>query len=142
MSNRYAIIVNGVVVNTIAWDGEAEFDVKQAGYGDKAELMALDDNSLVAVGYLYSGTEFSAPPLTQEQQDNIDSAAIDGNINLKASLMNEANQRLSVLQDAVDLEMATKDESAALLLWKKYRVLLSRIDENTPKDITWPEKPR
>ncbi|MGC0983478.1 tail fiber assembly protein [Pantoea agglomerans] len=140
MSNRYAIIVNNVVMNIIAWDGEAEYDVKGAGYGDKAETMALGDESQVAVGYIYNGKEFSAPPLTKEQQATQDASAISGNLSLKSFLMDEANQKISVLQDAVDLEMATDEEDKYLPLWKKYRVLLSRIDANTPKEIEWPKK--
>ncbi|WP_340608936.1 tail fiber assembly protein, partial [Xenorhabdus bharatensis] len=45
------------------------------------------------------------------------------------------------LQDAVDLDMATKEEKAALLKWKKYRVLLNRVDCSTAPDIVWPEQP-
>ncbi|MGC0989770.1 tail fiber assembly protein [Pantoea agglomerans] len=140
MSNRYAIIAEGVVLNIIAWDGELYYDVKQAGYGDKAELMALDEDSPVAAGYLYDGKEFSAPPLTKEQQAAQDASAIAGNLNLKSFLMDEANQKISVLQDAVDLEMATGEETKYLPLWKKYRILLSRIDANTTKEIEWPHK--
>ena len=51
-----------------------------------------------------------------------------------------ASERISVLQDAVDLEMATADETAALPLWKKYRVLLSRVDANTSDDVVWPNE--
>lgn len=141
MSNRYAIIAEGVVLNIIAWDGETEYDVKQAGYGDKAELMALDEDSSVTAGYLYDGKAFSAPPLTKEQQAAHDAYALAGNLSLKSALMDEANQKISVLQDAVDLEMATDEETTALPLWKKYRVLLSRVDANTSDTIAWPSKP-
>lgn len=55
--------------------------------------------------------------------------------------MEEASSRIAVLQDAVDLEMATDEESKALPLWKKYRVLLSRIDANTANTLNWPDKP-
>jgi len=142
MSSRYAIVVEGVVLNIIAWDGETEYDVKQAGYGDKAELMALDEDSSVTAGYLYNGKSFSAPPLTKEQQAAQDAYALTGNLNLKSAMMDEANQKISVLQDAVDLEIATEDETASLPLWKKYRVLLNRIDANTSNQVTWPEKPK
>jgi len=142
MSSRYAIVVEGVVLNIIAWDGETEYDVKQAGYGDKAELMALDEDSSVTAGYLYNGKSFSAPPLTKEQKADQDAYALTGNLNLKSAMMDEANQKISVLQDAVDLEMATEDETASLPLWKKYRVLLNRIDANTSNQVAWPEKPK
>ena len=59
-----------------------------------------------------------------------------------AAGMAAANQHIAVLQDAVDLEMATPEEVATLKAWKKYRVLLSRAqsDANYP-NITLPTKP-
>ncbi|MCT8345583.1 tail fiber assembly protein, partial [Photorhabdus kleinii] len=46
----------------------------------------------------------------------------------QAALLQQANETLSLLQDSVDLEVATDSEKAALLEWKKYRVLLTRVD--------------
>ncbi|OCQ52670.1 Caudovirales tail fiber assembly protein [Photorhabdus australis subsp. thailandensis] len=57
-------------------------------------------------------------------------------------LLRQANETLSLLQDAVDLEMATDGEKAALLEWKKYRVMLSRVDVNQAPSIEWPEVPK
>ncbi|MGA6000816.1 tail fiber assembly protein, partial [Escherichia coli] len=45
------------------------------------------------------------------------------------------------LQDAVDLDMATDDETKLLLAWKKYRVLLMRVNTSTALDIEWPTSP-
>ncbi|WP_148097668.1 tail fiber assembly protein, partial [Trabulsiella odontotermitis] len=45
------------------------------------------------------------------------------------------------LQDAVDLDMATDDDVQSLTTWKKYRVLLSRVNPDDAPDIEWPEKP-
>ncbi|MFE8150199.1 tail fiber assembly protein [Brenneria goodwinii] len=51
-----------------------------------------------------------------------------------------ANERIQTLTDAIDLGIATEEETAALEQWKKYRVLLSRIDTGA-SDIVWPEAP-
>lgn len=59
----------------------------------------------------------------------------------KQSLLAEASTAIAPLQDAVDLDMATDEESASLKEWKKYRVLLNRVDTSTAPDIDWPEKP-
>ena len=59
----------------------------------------------------------------------------------KQSLLAEANSAIAPLQDAVDLDMATDEEKAQLTAWKKYRVLLNRVDTSTAPDIDWPEKP-
>lgn len=61
---------------------------------------------------------------------------------LKNKLMDEANTALLPLQDAVDLGIATESESAMLIEWKKYRVLLNRVDTSKAPDIEWPEKPK
>ncbi|WP_445497383.1 tail fiber assembly protein [Photorhabdus sp. SF281] len=59
----------------------------------------------------------------------------------QATLLQQANETLSLLQDSVDLEVATEAEEAALLEWKKYRVLLSRVDTSLAPDIEWPKMP-
>jgi hypothetical protein len=59
----------------------------------------------------------------------------------KTRLLNEAAKIIAPLQDAVDLDMATDDETARLDAWKRYRVLLNRTDTSTAPDIDWPEKP-
>ncbi|TDB61665.1 tail fiber assembly protein [Photorhabdus khanii] len=59
----------------------------------------------------------------------------------QAARLQQANETLSLLQDSVDLEVATDSEKAALLEWKKYRVLLSRVDTSQAPDVEWPEVP-
>jgi hypothetical protein len=60
---------------------------------------------------------------------------------MRSKLMAEATEIIAPLQDAVDMNIATKQEQSKLVEWKKYRVLLSRIDVSLMPDITWPEKP-
>ncbi|HAH6919014.1 TPA: tail fiber assembly protein, partial [Escherichia coli] len=43
------------------------------------------------------------------------------------------------LQDAVDLDMATEEEKLSLTKWKKYRVLLNRVQPENAPNIEWPE---
>lgn len=59
----------------------------------------------------------------------------------RAQLMAEANQKITPLQDALDLDMATDEEIAQLNAWKTYRVLLSRVDTATTSDVDWPPLP-
>ena len=56
----------------------------------------------------------------------------------KAFLLAEANIAITPLQDAFDLDMATEAEKSLLLEWKKYRVLLMRVDTAKP---VWPTLP-
>ncbi|MFB4916967.1 tail fiber assembly protein, partial [Enterobacter hormaechei subsp. steigerwaltii] len=56
-------------------------------------------------------------------------------------LIEDAGLTISVLQDAVDLGMATENEVEQLRLWKTYRIRLSRISTATAPEIEWPEPP-
>ncbi|ATI92608.1 tail fiber assembly protein [Salmonella enterica] len=56
----------------------------------------------------------------------------------KSRLLQTAAEKIAPLQDAVDLGIATDDEKAQLDEWKKYRVLVNRVDTSNPD---WPEKP-
>lgn len=55
--------------------------------------------------------------------------------------MSLATIRISTLQDAVELGMATDSEVYSLKTWRQYRVLLSRVDTSTAPDVDWPEQP-
>ncbi|WP_387467775.1 tail fiber assembly protein [Photorhabdus sp. RM323S] len=53
----------------------------------------------------------------------------------------QADEAITVLQYAVETEMASEAEKTLLLDWKKYLVLLHRVDVSSVPDINWPEKP-
>lgn len=55
------------------------------------------------------------------------------------SLRTIADAEIAWRQDAVDAGIATDEETAALAEWKKYRVLLMRVDTAKP---VWPTLPR
>lgn len=66
---------------------------------------------------------------------------IKSNQVLKNSLINEANEKISLLQDIIDLDMQESDEEAQLKQWKKYRILLTRVDASDINAV-FPEKPQ
>ncbi|MCE1787092.1 tail fiber assembly protein, partial [Enterobacter hormaechei] len=74
------------------------------------------------------------PPTREELQQYVESK--------KQQFIVESSQQIAPLQDAVDLGIATQEEEAALLVWKKYRVMLNRIDISQAPDIEWPEQPK
>lgn len=82
--------------------------------------------------YYWSGVKWIAPG-----QDELVSIAEAR----KVTLMQAANNSIAPLQDAVELDMATDAETLLLERWKKYRVLLNRVDTSTAPDIDWPEQP-
>ncbi|MEL9177733.1 tail fiber assembly protein, partial [Escherichia coli] len=61
--------------------------------------------------------------------------------NTKSSLMNDVSIKISTLQDAVDMDIATDEEIEMLTKLKRYRVLLNRVDTSVDADISWPEMP-
>lgn len=71
------------------------------------------------------------PPLTTEE-------ITVQNESKRTDLKRTADSEITWRQDAVDAEIATDDEVTALAAWKKYRVLLMRVDVNSPK---WPKVP-
>ncbi|END4893060.1 tail fiber assembly protein [Escherichia coli] len=56
----------------------------------------------------------------------------------KANLRMRADSEINWRQDAVDAGVATEEETAALSEWKRYRVLLMRVDTEKP---VWPTTP-
>ncbi|EQB1484573.1 tail fiber assembly protein [Enterobacter hormaechei] len=73
------------------------------------------------------------PPTREEAIENAGA--------LRAQLLSVAAQAIAPLQDAVDLSMASDEEAALLLEWKKFRVLLMRVDISLAPDIEWPAAP-
>ncbi|WP_294884411.1 tail fiber assembly protein [uncultured Gilliamella sp.] len=73
-------------------------------------------------------------------EDEQNAFKIKQNKMLKNSLLNEANENISILQDAIDLNMSEDGDEEKLKAWKKYRILINRIDvSNIP--LVFPEKP-
>ena len=60
----------------------------------------------------------------------------------QSQLLNDANSAISNLQDAVDAEIATEQQTEMLKKWKKYRFELNQIDVNTAPNIQWPANPQ
>ena len=87
---------------------EALLAAQEAG----KRIQAGDDGHPVAV---------DPPPPTATEVLQMNTAMRDSKLAI-------ATARIAPLQDAVDLGVATPDEEAALLAWKRYRVDLNRLD--------------
>ena len=75
---------------------------------------------------------------TEKQHQN----DIDVATSQKKQLLSKATEQISYLQDAVDLQIATEQETQLLAEWKKYRALLNRIDVQQAPNIDWPKQPK
>ena len=60
----------------------------------------------------------------------------------KNQLITDATAQISYLQDAVESEIASEQETQLLAEWKKYRVLVNRIDIEQAPNIDWPSQPK
>ncbi|MFZ8718617.1 tail fiber assembly protein [Enterobacter hormaechei] len=79
-----------------------------------------------------------AGPVLIDQPDYTPEELVAQAESKKSRLMQTANDAIAPLQDAVDLSIATEVETAALTEWKKYRVMLMRVDTTKP---VWPTPP-
>ncbi|EOA6754227.1 tail fiber assembly protein, partial [Escherichia coli] len=90
MNMSYAVIENGMVVNVIAWNGEAEFTVP-----DNQHLIDISDISEhPGIGWAYSDGGFTAPPTPERSHDELVADAEQK----KQSLINAAMVNISVIQ--------------------------------------------
>lgn len=71
------------------------------------------------------------PELTQDEQQELAEKK-------RQTLKSVADTEISWRQDAVDAGIATEEEAAALTEWKKYRVMLMRVDTSKHD---WPTPP-
>lgn len=118
-----------------SYDASAIFPINQivvevAPENVPDEFTAAGEKALGGA-FLFDGGEIIAAP--------VDYAAVAQR--QKMELMSQANNVIATLQDAVELDMATEKEGKSLLEWKKYRVLLNRIDTSNAPDIEWPSVP-
>ena len=84
--------------------------------------------------WAWNGTEIIPRQLTKEEERQLAETT-------KSELLAEASDTLAPLQDASDLGITTDEEAATLLLWKRYRMMLNRLDLSTAPDIDWPQRP-
>ena len=57
---NYAIIVDGVVVNVIVWDGDAPFTAD-------GSLVLIPDDVPAGIDWTWDGSNFTAPPVPQDE---------------------------------------------------------------------------
>ena len=131
--NLYAVIDgSGMIINTIVWDGENEW-----GPPEGNTVIQCENESDCVIGGTYMDGVFTPPSQPEiPKEESIAEAE-----QTKISLLSQATLMIDPLQDAVDLDIASDDEIAELKEWKKYRVLVSRVDTSLAPDITWPEQP-
>ncbi len=126
------------------------YDKNTLGFYD-SEINTIPENS-VEITYEYHNELLQKQTLGLEIQPDkngypvalervlSDEERIYRNESKKQQLINEAIQKIALLQDIIDLNMQESNEEDMLKKWKQYRILLTRIDTNQ-LDVKWPEQP-
>ncbi|HDK0319162.1 TPA: tail fiber assembly protein [Escherichia coli] len=115
--------------NSGLWPGDG-IDVSDdvfftyTGSAPDGKIRICGDDNLPTWGEIPAPTE-------QEQIEQAESQ--------RGYLRANADSEIDWRQDAVDAGIATEEETAALAEWKKYRVLLMRVDTADPDWPTLPE---
>ncbi|WP_075202092.1 MULTISPECIES: tail fiber assembly protein [Serratia] len=116
--------------------GKTVFDISSGREIYISELGLLPENvTAIAPDGQYQKWDGTAWVKDEEAEK---SAELAKAVEQKSRLMQVANDHVAPLQDAVDLDIATDDEKQQLAGWKKYRVMLSRVDCSKPE---WPDHP-
>lgn len=133
---NYALILNGEVINTIVWDGEAPIEFPEG-------VVAVNVPSGVMCGIGYAAAQdaqgawtFTAPPVAPPTAEQI----LATNTAVRNQLLAAANLVIPALQDAVDLD----DPSANPVLlkaWKQFRVDVNKV-VLTLTNPAWPLAPQ
>ncbi|MGJ3447400.1 tail fiber assembly protein [Enterobacter sp. PTB] len=116
-----------------------DYEANGSWPADALEISDAEHQSLLegaSSGMLLQPDENGKPSLREPAIDYVQQATGE-----QRSLIAEAKDIIAPLQDAVDLGIETDEEREQLTAWKKYRVLLGRVNPEYAPDITWPEPP-
>jgi len=134
-----------LVINTIAWDGISDWTPPDG-------CIAVE-SSVAGKGWSYIDGEFHPPPVAAPTPEEIlisQSFKLQSLTQLANSQKVALTNRISTLNDAIELEMATPEEEIELpkrvlqlKAWKTYAVLLGRVTSQAgwPPDVEWPVQP-
>jgi len=141
MPRTYAYVVDGVVreiIQAAVDEAGIEISIEDRFTPDFVESL-IDITDVVPTPdqrWTYTGGVFAAP--VQYQPSAVEILAT--NTLQRDAFLSVAAINIAPLQDAVDLGIATDDETALLKQWKQYRVSVNRIDLSQG-DPTWPALP-
>ena len=134
MNASYAVIENGMVVNVIVWDGEAEFTVP-----DNQQLINISDISeQPGIGWVYSDGVFTAPLPPERSHDELVADAEQK----KQSLIDTAMASISLIQLKLQAgRNLTQAETTRLNAVLDYIDAVTATDTSTAPDVNWPAFP-
>ncbi|ALX78141.1 tail fiber assembly protein [Cronobacter malonaticus] len=126
MVDIYGVIVDGVVVNSIMWDGEGQLDME-------GDIVLMGSNG--GIGWAYDGKEFSPPPPPQKTHEEHVALAENQRLGLAAA----AEQSISLMRTKLLMgRKLTEAETAKVNAVLDYIDELNSLDMSEAPDIEWP----
>lgn len=113
-------------------------------------LNGQSNGQIIVMGEEGLPTLIDPPPPSGEVLLAQQSRKLQSAVQLASNQKNALTSRISVLQDAVDLEMATPEEidelplrQSQLLDWKRYAIFLGRVTSQSGwyETVAWPAEP-
>lgn len=144
----YAVInlATGIVENIIVWDGDT------TNWSPPDGCIAVVAG-IAGIGWSYANGVFTAPPVAPPTPAEVfasQSAILQQLTQLASEQKTALTNRISTLNDAIDLDMAEPEEvaelpvrTAQLKAWKTYAVLLGRVTTQAGwyASVIWPIQP-
>jgi hypothetical protein len=137
MTGSYALIQDGVVINTIVWDGP---EVSPIEFPEGVTYVEFPDDYDVSpsIGWTYDGNVFTPPPVPEPSHEELVAEAQAK----KQALLSAANTYTQPWQTQLLLGIITDADKASLTVWMKYYQQVQAIDTSNPSAIVWPETPK
>lgn len=133
MSDVFAVVKDGMVINTIIISGKPD---KNVNYGGKA--FAIPAGECVGAGWSCDGTSFAPPPEPERTQEE---CTADAELQ-KQGLIATAQQSITLLQTKLLMgRKLTTEEAEKVNNVLNYIESVSAVDTRTAPDIEWPEMP-
>lgn len=125
----YAVVDEGVVINTVLWDGKTKWQP------EKGEAVLAPE--VINIGWLYDGKTFTAPPEPPKTKEELISEAE----RQRRGLLTDADQITSDWRTELALGILEDDDKETLTKWMMYIRAVKAVDVSTAPDIEWPEQP-
>ncbi|EGT4288665.1 tail fiber assembly protein [Cronobacter malonaticus] len=127
MVDIYGVIVDGVVVNSIMWDGEGQLDME-------GDIVLMGSNG--GIGWTYDGKKF-IPPVPPEKNHEEYVAIAE---NQRRGLSAAAEQSISLLQTKLLMgRKLTQEETSKVNKALDYIDALNSLDISKAPNIEWPD---
>lgn len=119
--------------------GDENYGVEGHDNDTKTITIQIPNSPTVKEGLIPITEEGARAILTELNKPTKEQVIANNEATIK-SLTQEATLEIGTLQDAIDLDMAEDGDADKLKKWRKYRVLLSRVN-TTVENMELPEKP-